>query len=48
MTSSGETRPEQGTRIARMLAGDFMRAIPAVSAPVYEHHVQRKAMILGS
>ncbi len=30
----GRDPPEHGTRMARMFAGDFRRAMPAVSAPV--------------
>ena len=37
MISSGSIRPEHITRMMSTLAGYFRRAVPALSAPVYEH-----------
>ena len=42
------TRPEHITRIPTILGGYFMRDVPARSAPVYEHQLHKKPIILGS
>ncbi|BCB25738.1 hypothetical protein SKTS_06240 [Sulfurimicrobium lacus] len=44
----GEMLPEHGTVIGVALAGYWMRETPAKSLPADEHHLHRKATILGS
>lgn len=46
--SSGSIRPEHITFTMSTLGGYCMRAVPALSAPVYEHQKQRKPMMRGS
>ncbi len=40
-------RPEQFTRIGTAFGGYVILLTPARSAPAYEHHRQRNAIILG-
>src|SRR5208337_3022521 len=44
----GSTLPEHMRRMMRKLGADFIRLVPARSAPVYEHQLHKNPTIRGS